>query len=350
MKLLRDLGLRAIACAALLSSVVSAHAGVVFGLDPTGLTGGIYRWDAAARTINGNERSLDGGLRYSLSGGSFEAFRDSFSWSGGTPSVAAFTQAVQDSFAAWTSVDPVSQLGTSLSFVADLGTTVQGVTGGGININGAEIDLIATTDAFFWNPGNTGRQAETWFDGIDSPVTLTSGVANYADSRAISGVDLYINSNSGALYTLDLFRRLLTHELGHALGLGDVENEINPGDFIDDNFSAGDAVGTLNNSWALLVDPLDPSGSAGLQRYGIGDGTTQLAGIDLLMESRGLGIGATNPVTNLVPLGNDEYGTRQFLYPQLQAADNDLPEPGSLALAAIALVGLRAGARRCRAA
>jgi len=333
---------RAIAAAAAALSLTlamsAAQAGVAFGSNQ--LTGGIYRWDAAARTIAGNERSLDGGLRYSLSGGSFESFRDRFSWTS-LPSVLDFTAAVQGAFSAWTVVDPVSNLGTSLSFVCDPNTAVQGVVGGGININGAEIDLIATDDASFWNVGNGGLQGETWFNGINSPVTLTSGVANYTHSRAISGADVYLNSNSNALYSLDIFQRLLTHELGHALGLGDVEADINRR-FIDDNFdgsSAASRVATLNNSWALLVDPLDPSGSAGLAVYDIGNGTTTQAGVDLLMESRGLGIGAGNPLSNLLPLTNDEFGMRQFLYPTLQA-QADVPEPATLALVGLALLML----------
>jgi hypothetical protein len=84
--------------------------------------------------------------------------------------------------------------------------------------------------------------------------------------RAISGADLYLNNNPGAVYSLDVFRRLLRHEIGHAIGLGDVEGTINPGLFIDDNFYPADPAGTLNNSWAALVNPLDPSGSALLAR------------------------------------------------------------------------------------
>ena len=78
-----------------------------------------------------------------------------------------------------------------LSFAYDSSTAVAGVTGGsgGVNINGAEIDLIASIDAGSWNPGGTGTQGETWFNGIGATTTLTSGVANYSFSRAISGAD-----------------------------------------------------------------------------------------------------------------------------------------------------------------
>ena len=93
--------------------------------------------------IGTNERSLDGGLRYSLEGGSFEAYRDSFQWST-LPSVAEFQTAVEQAFAAWTAVDPVSGLHTDLTFIADFATAVVGTeTFTGFDINGAEIDLLA---------------------------------------------------------------------------------------------------------------------------------------------------------------------------------------------------------------
>ena len=44
---------------AFLSCTATALAG---GINGSGLNGG-WRWDAAPRTISGNERSLDGGLR-----------------------------------------------------------------------------------------------------------------------------------------------------------------------------------------------------------------------------------------------------------------------------------------------
>ena len=160
---------------------------------------------------------------------------------------------------------------------------------------------------------------------------------NYAGSSAISGADITINSNPGAMYTLDFFRRLLTHEIGHALGLGDIEPGINPGDFIDDNYQAGNP-GTLANNWASLVNPLNPGASVGLQRFAILQ--ADVNGVDILMESNGLGINPGNPVTNLFPLANDDYSMRQFLYPTL------VPEPGTLALLGVAFAGLVFAQRR----
>jgi hypothetical protein len=57
-------------------SARSAYAFRVFDLSSVGL--GIGRWDAAPHFVDGVERSLDGGLRYSVQGGSYEAYRDLF--------------------------------------------------------------------------------------------------------------------------------------------------------------------------------------------------------------------------------------------------------------------------------
>lgn len=289
-----------------------AHAGVLIG--GSGLSGGI-RWDAAPRNIDGNERSLDGGLRYSLQGGSYEAFRDLLSWNN-VPIVADFQLAVEQAFAAWTTVDPVSGLHTDVSFVADFATAVAGSGDiNGVNAGGAEIDLLAL------NAGTPSNFARTGFQTIGENVILTTG-ANYTSSQAIAGIDITFNNNPGATFSsLDIFRRLLTHEVGHALGLHDLETANAQSAFIDDDYdatSAATAAATLNNSWALLVNPFDPSQS-NLNLYTVVDGDPGLdsPGVDLLMESNGLGVGNTNPASRLVPLTNDEYAMRQFLYPSL---------------------------------
>lgn len=320
-----------------------AEAGVMFGESPANTLGGGSRWDAAAKSIAGlGERSLDGGLRYSLQGGSFQAYRDLFQWSGAVPAVADFQMAIQQAFFAWMVTDPVSRRTTQISFVYDPNTAVVGTaTGGGVDARGSEIDLFGSTDAILWDPGNSNPQAETFFDVVTDDVTLTSGTANYAGSSAISGADLTVNSNLGALYTLDFFRRLLTHEIGHALGLGDVEPDINPGAFIDDNYEVN-APATLANNWANLVDPLDPAASSGLQRYTLLQ--ADVDGVDILMESNGLGISPGNPVTNLFPLANDDYSMRQFLYPSLT---REVPAPGTLTFLGLGLgILLGIGARR----
>jgi hypothetical protein len=319
-----------------------AHAGDFFGHNPNSIAGG-SRWDAAPRMIGSDERSLAGGLRFSLDGGSYQAYRDSFQWNS-VPTVGAFQTAVQQAFAAWTSVDPASGLGTSLSFVPDLGTPVVGnATFGGVNTSGAEIDLLAR------NAGDSGTRAVTFFNAIGSNVALTSGTINYPGSFAISGADITMNNNSGAVYSLDLFRRLLTHEIGHAIGLGDVENANASAQFLDDNYdgsSSATALATLTNSWAALVDPLNPAASP-LSLFIVVNGNPGIntPGVDILMESNGLGIAPGNPVTGLIPLRNDDYGTRQFLYPFV-------PEPGTgaLLIAALGLVLRRQRARAIRAA
>lgn len=306
------------------------HAGVI---ETAGFATAGVRWDAAPVVIGGVERSLSGGIRYSLHGGSYEAFRDRFQWSV-VPTVSEFQTVIHQSFGAWQSVDPVSGLGTNLSFVSDLSTQVVGANAfGSVNYLGAEIDL------FGWDAGDAGLRGFTGMLISPTEVTLTSGVQNYANTAAIAGVDITINNNLNAVYNLETFRRLLTHEIGHAVGLGDVDLT---GPFLDDNFSSANPLATLNNSWAHLVNPLDPMQSAGLSFYNIPSSTFALSGVDLLMESNGLGIGPNNPLSNAIPLTNDEYGMRQFLYPTITA----VPEPGTLILACTGMILLTRLPRR----
>ena len=138
-------------------------AGTIFNFSDNALGGG-SRWDAARRMANlggtNFERSLNGGLRYSLQGGSFQAFRDRFTWQGGQPTVSAFQMAVQQAFDAWTVPDPATGLTSQLAFLADVGTPVVGFNNGrgGLDSRGAEIDLFGSNDAFFWDPASVGRK------------------------------------------------------------------------------------------------------------------------------------------------------------------------------------------------
>jgi hypothetical protein len=327
------------------------HAGVIFNTVSLASLAGGSRWDAAPRTMsvgggNSVERSLSGGLRYSLQGGSYEAYRNQFTWSGGTPpAVADFQAAIQKAFNAWTVADPVTGLTTSLQFTPDLGTPVSTMTtASGVRL-GAEIDLFAATSASSWTVGDNGTRAEAFFNAVSvSGLTLTSGTTNYAGS-AISGADITFNNNPGAVYTLDIFQTILTHEIGHAIGLGDVDFPSGNSIWIDDNYdpsTSATALATLTNSWALLVNPLNPANSPELEIYNPanGDPGVDTEGVDILMESH-----IPSSLFGLdFPLQNDDFGMRQFLYPSLAP----IPEPATTGLFAAAVTTSWFGYRRAR--
>jgi len=322
---------------------VSAFAGVITGTVVGNDLAGGARWDYAPRTMtlfgNVRDRSLSNGLTFNMQGSSYEGFRDLFTWSGSVPTVAAFQGAVEQAFNAWTIVDPVSGFGTKLTFRFDTSVSVVGVsTGNGtLNVDGAEIDLFASDAVGIWGSSSAGTRGITNVGEIFSSVALTSGTQNYAGSRAISGADIILNNQHSAVYTLDVFRRILTHEIGHTLGLGDVD--VGTVKFIDNNFENANRAVTLSDSWAALVNPLNPADSPGLRVYTIAGSVFSTSGVNLLMESSGLGISASNPVGKLTPLTNDEFSTRQFLYPELAP----VPEPAEYLMlsAGLAIIALR---------
>jgi len=308
-----------------------------------GSPGAWARWDAALRFVEGEERSLDGGLRYSIETGSYAGLRDQFNWVGAPPSEAAFEAAVHRAFEHWEVIDVASGLPAAFYFVEDLETPaidepgIPGVPSSYLGLNaGAEIDVFAATPhagpAF-------GGSVVFFVDTVANDLSLTSGTSNYP-GFAITGADIRINPAFS--YTLWFFELLLTHEVGHALGLADLEANPSLGavsGFLDDDASlSSDATAgaTFSNEFVGLIDVIDPDAS-NLQSL-LGDIDTvpglDSPGVRLLMES-----GAYEVLRfDAQKLQNDEVAGRQFLYPV------SVPEPGMglmLTAGAVTLMGFR---------
>ena len=305
-----------------------------------GSPGRWLRWDAAPRFVAGEDRSLHGGLRYSIETGSYAELRDQFIWVGNrVPEEREFADAIARAFEHWAIVDPVSGMPTAIHFVEDLATPAIDEPGGSsgqggfIGLNpGAEIDLFAEIP----HAGPVfAASVRLFVDTVEDDLTLTSGTTDYP-GRAISGVDIRINPNFA--WTLRGFEILLTHEIGHALGLADLEGPTSPGNvsaFLDDDYdasSAATAAATLGNSFVLSIDPFDPDASP-LQAFSAQlntDPGIDSPGVQLLMESQGI----FDLLGSDVPLQNDEFAARQFLYPVA------VPEPDPDAMLWMGMLGL----------
>ena len=319
---LKGLKMSALMLACAVAAVAPSRAAVVFdlNLDNSGADGVLddgSRWNATPFSVTRGgvayERSLAGGLRYSVEGGAFAVYRSMFTWAGRAPSGPAFQAAIERAFDAWATIDPVTGFGTQLAFVADLATPVSTAVDNFVRL-GAEIDLLAD------NIG-TGQRGVAFFSSVFKPggVTLTSGRTGYG-GYAIAGADVTMNTNV-VWSSLADFEVILTHEIGHALGLGDVEDPFGNG-FIDNNYSSSDPLGTLTDPWAHLVNPLDPGASTGLALYDVPNSTLGIdrAGVDILMESS---IPSVFFSQGRAELRNDDYGGRQFLYPELRPVGGD---------------------------
>jgi hypothetical protein len=338
---LESMKIRIIAISILIIASSDANAFVVLGQDSNQRA---WRWDAAARNVYNTdvERSLVGGLRYSVQGGALDSWYSQFAFSDGTTTT-DFATIVSSAFSAWTVPDPVTGLTTDLSFVADFGTTVTFDVGG----TGAEIDLFASD----LETSSRKGFASTWFEGWGSDVvTLTSGVANHGAS-VIIGAQIEMNNNAGVLWTAGSFEQVLTHEIGHTLGLGDVDVDqdifdTNPhnddglvSDWYDDNYDGTNAttqVASLSNSFAGMINPFNPEATVGLTRYTIAESSFYVGGAgepNILMES---------DIDAVAAMSNDDFAGRQFLYPSLTA----IPEPSTAVLLLAAAVLATARRRR----
>ncbi len=304
------------------------------------------RWDAAPRTVGGEERSLAGGLRYSIGEGSYEAFRDRLRWIPEQPSAEQVRETIRRAFEHWTTDDPATGLPAGFRFVEDLETEAVDDPGEpfrqgdsfGLN-RGAEIDLFVETP----HAGSEyGASVVLALDPGARELTLTSGTSGYP-GLAIAGVDIRINPRYA--WTLAGFELLLTHEIGHALGLTDVdsrasiEGEDSP--FLDDDYDPStpeSALATLTNPFADRIDPLDPEASELKRWHGSlkTDPGLDTPGVELLMETEGiLDLLDTHRAGEPV-LQADEFAARQFLYPVI-------PSPRSSGRGLVFLVSGLAG-------
>lgn len=240
-------------------------------------------------------------------------FYSRFSFVAGT-TLAQFTGAVDAAFATWTSSawparnSPLSfALGKKdvaapfNSWVPDVLVPLSGNVLVGNEIDVFAVDLGVANYGLTLNFGTRDDLKLTNGFGFDS-------IGGLFPSSTTLAVDLGMSTSfGGSAWEIAKWQSIFTHELGHALGLGDVDKM----DFWDTDGDIANAMAI--NQWGDVRDgiPFDPLPSVAVATA---DGK-------ILMCS-------TCP-TRLTTLQNDDLAGIRFLYP--------VPEPASLALIGLAV-------------
>ncbi len=247
---------------------------------------GAPRWSAAAHP-EVESAGLQGGISVAVEAGFAEAVVLAVTGTAESQDIAELEAAVLAAFDAWTS--PVLFFEVEFDGPAERGTGA-----------GAEIDLFAVPDSDPAFANNDYFGVAFWRSVELADRKLTNG--SVLAGPAIVGADIFINLDRVALvapiFTREqqpaAIRRLLIHEIGHAIGLH------HPNEFPAANLDTDDD--PLNE---MVIDPLDPFADL-----------VQSPNVDADAILSNLPPGGI-PALLFTVLRNDDRGGRDVLYPAL---------------------------------